>query len=326
MDLKQLLQAIETGALLDKASVIFLRGHQEYPLLFCSLLIAKLRQTTSTRIEALDSQTFDHARLSLLASTSFLGMKSCYWLYNVSGADASQKKALQQLFSSYQGPNTLIFFAVSSFFTIQSEHVLVIDIPDTCTKELFLELACFTDATDIDPIRLFAQQLFSTTKEIPLDTACRLMNYVTLLGMHQAVFIKHWLSYFIDTERSLFTLSQHLFAKQEKAFFAAWQHIIQEYSDIFWVSFWSEQLWRATTYIHLMRMNNRAEAEKVAYRLPFSFKNRGWLTWHTSELIAAHSFLSSTDTILKNGGNIFSLELFYSKLFAGHFANISKYH
>lgn len=320
MDLKQLLQEIETGALLDKAPIIFLRANQEYPLLFCSLSIAKLKKTTSTRIEALDIQASDQGRISLLASTTFLGMKSCYWLYNVSGADAQQKKALHQFFSTYRGPNTLIFFALSSSFTINSKHVLVIDIPDTCTKELFLDIARFIDVAAMDSMRLFAQQLFSTTKDIPLDTACRLINYVILLGTHQAVFIKHWLSYFLDAERSLFTLSHYLFAKQEKAFFIAWQDSMPEYSDMFWVSFWSEQLWRATTYIQLMRMNNRVEAEKVAYRLPFAFKNRGWLTWQASELIAAHSFVSSTDTVLKNGGNIFSLELFYSKLFAGHFS------
>lgn len=320
MDLKSFLQVVKTGTFTDKVPVIFLRGNQEYPLLFCSLLIEKLKKITSSRVESIDIQVCDSAKIAAKCATTFLGMHSYYWFYNISLADTTQKKILHNLFTSYQGPHCLIFFSLQSSILINNPESIVVDIPDTCTKELFLDLVLFTEDSITDSMNFFVQQLFSgTTKEIPLDAACRVMQYATLLGTHQAVFIKYWMPHFVSSDHSLFSLSQHLFAKNEKVFFKTWATMMVDYPDIFWVSFWSEQLWRATIYIQLMSSNNRIEAEKIAYRLPFSFKNKGWFSWKTSELVAAHSFLYTTDTILKNGGTMFNVELFYSKLFAGDF-------
>lgn len=323
MDLKSFFKLLRTGTLTDKTPVIFFRGNQEYPLLLCSFLIDHLRRITNIPVESIDIQQYDQAKIIAKCSTMFLGMRSYYWFYNVTPLDQTHKKLFQTLVASYQGPHCLIFFALQSSGLTCSPEALIVDIPDRCTKDLFLELVLFTQAGVSDAMNFFAQQLFMNSKEISLDTAYRIVQYAPLLGTHQAFFIKQWLPYILDADNSLFTLSQYLFAKHEKMFFKTWATLEADYSDIFWVSFWSEQVWRATMYIHLMKTNNRQEAEKMAHRLPFSFKNKGWFSWKESELIAAHSFLYTADTALKNGGSLFNVELFYSKLFAGHFGHSS---
>lgn len=320
MDLQSFFNALKAGGLSNKTPVILLRGNS-YPLLLCSVLLDQIKRIDDLQVESIDLQESDDAILASKCATTFLGQRSFYWLYNFTILESGAKKRMEQLLSNYQGPNCLMFFALAqSNIQCISPQATVVDIPDMCDKELFLALVLLSQGTVSETMQLFAHQLFGATQHIPLDCACIMIRYANLLGNHYAVFIKHWLGNLVRSEHSLFTLSQHLFAKNGKSFFAAWPGFLTEYSDVFWISFWSEQLWRATVYIRLMHNNDRVQAEKVGYRLPFSFKNKQWSRWDPAELAAAHSFLQSTDFVLKNGGTIFNVELFYAKFFANDFA------
>ena len=320
MDLQSFFNALQAGGLSNKTPVILLRGNN-YPLLLCSLITDQLKRTDDIRLESVDLNVYDDAKIASKCATTFLGQRSFYWLYNFTALEAAPKKRMEALFGNYQGPNCLMFFALAqNNIQFVSPHAVVVDIPDMCDKELFLALVSFCQGIVPETMHFFVNQLFSATPHISLDSACIMIQYANLLGTHYAVFIKHWLGNLVQSEHSLFTLSQHLFAKNGRSFFAAWPGFLAEYPDVFWISFWSEQLWRATVYIRLMQNNDRAQAEKIGYRLPFSFKNKQWSRWDPAELAAAHSFLQSTDFVLKNGGTIFNIELFYAKFFANDFA------
>ena len=65
------------------------------------------------------------------------------------------------------------------------------------------------------------------------------------MGNHYETFIDTWLDAFIVPETSLFTLSQHFFARSPQKFLSVWKAIAPSYAEQFWIAFWSEQLWRA---------------------------------------------------------------------------------
>jgi hypothetical protein len=109
-------------------------------------------------------------------------------------------------------------------------------------------------------------------------------------------------------------LSQALFDRKSRQFFLQWQRVSLIYPPQFWISFWSEQLWRACSYIQLQKDGKRDEAKKIGYRLPFSFLNNAWRTYSIGELQQAHSLLYDIDYHLKQGGNEYSLELLYARL------------
>lgn len=320
MDLRSFFHAVQAGGLSHKTPVILLRS-TNYPLLLCSLITEQLSRVDDRRFAALDLVTCDQAALYAHCASTFLGERSLYWLYNFTALDGSQKKNIETFLAQYQGPHTLVFFALPNHsLPFASPDAIVVDIPDMCDKELFLALVLLSQGSVPSTMPLFTQQLFAATQHISFDAACIMIQYANLLGTNYAVFFKHWLSNLVETERSLFTLSQQLFAKNGRSFFTAWSGFLLDYPDVFWTSFWSEQLWRATVYIRLMQQNNRAEAEKIGHRLPFSFKNKQWSIWDPVELAAAHSFVQSADFALKNGGTLFSVELFYAKFFANDFA------
>jgi hypothetical protein len=151
---------------------------------------------------------------------------------------------------------------------------------------------------------------------ISLDHACILMHYARLLGANTDQFVHQWLDKILMPERSLFTLSTHFFAKKPKVFFELLGHIGGEYPEIFWVSYWSESLWRAHYYVALNQTKQFGEAKKMSNRLPFSFIQRDWKLHSPSALKKAHQQLYEIDFALKNGASEGMLDLFYSKFFS----------
>ena len=63
----------------------------------------------------------------------------------------------------------------------------------------------------------------------------------------------------------------------------------------------------------------RGQAKTMAFRLPFSFIQTDWKKYAPAELRAAHDFVYGMDHQLKNGGDAFCFDLFYSKFFSGQF-------
>ena len=98
-------------------------------------------------------------------------------------------------------------------------------------------------------IQSFIQALFTHRKVIPLDTACIVLSYATVVGSGYAQFIQSNLNKIVASDKSLFTLSQHFFAKSPVSFFSLWLEVASDYPEPFWISFWSEQLWRAYYFV-----------------------------------------------------------------------------
>jgi hypothetical protein len=162
---------------------------------------------------------------------------------------------------------------------------------------------------------LFGNYLFKLVRTVSLDTSILLIEYARLLGRNSQIFFQQWLPHIVVPDVSLFSLSQALFDKNARQFFTQWQRVSALYSPPFWVSFWSEQLWRACCYIYLQKNGKKDEAKKMCYRLPFSFIETTWRHYTIDELRYAHQLLYDIDYHLKQGGSEHGLELLYARFF-----------
>lgn len=122
----------------------------------------------------------------------------------------------------------------------------------------------------------------------------------------------------LKSESSLFTLSQLFFAKQPEAFYRYLATIQSMYPEQFWISFWSEQLYRAFFYVTYMKKGNQSEAQKIGARLPFSFLQRDWRKHESAALASSHAFLYELDSALKNSRGELGFDRFYHNFFKGN--------
>ncbi|MCX5921964.1 MAG: hypothetical protein NTX86_01420 [Candidatus Dependentiae bacterium] len=318
MNLNQLLaQMQKTPTFFYNYSVVCFQGNQNYPLLFFSLLCTRLKTFEDRTIEIIDLAEEDSARVQSKLQTSFLGLKVFYWFKNISDLDEKKRKFWLGYFQSYAGPHTLAFFVLDQTTLFSHKDHCAITMPDTIDQTAAVQVfSFFTQGSATVPWAPMTARLFKKHEAIPLDTACLLMHYMRLVGSNPDLFLTQWLDKILTPERSLFTLSTYFFAKKSQPFFQQWATISHDYPDVFWTSYWSEQLWRASYFITLMESKQLAEAKKVGARLPFSFIQRDWKLHTPAQLRAAHHALYTIDCAVKNGGSSGALDLLYSKFFS----------
>jgi len=315
MNLNQFFAHIKEAHWMSQHSVIAFKGANSYPLLFFSLLCSRFKESGSTMVEIIDVSGQENSHTLAALQTSFLGMPTFYWLKNLSELDEKKRTFWIHYLSSYQGPNTVAFFInEATSFQVKHDH-LEVSISDVIDQQSFINLTSFFCVkTPIASASI--KRIFVHHDTIPLDTACLLMQYAIVLGGNMDLFVCQWLDKIVTPERSLFTLSAALFAKKSEPFFKLWSGIHDDYADVFWVAFWSEQLWRAHHFVALSQLKQFEQAKKIGARLPFSFLQRDWKLHKPERLKAAHDAIYAIDCSLKNGGSAISLDLFYSKFFA----------
>ncbi len=267
--------------------------------------------------QTIDSTTTNLSTLISQLQMSFLGTTSSYWLRDIGDFADKDRKQLLAHIRGYTGPNVLLFFS-STAPTSFDAHA-IIELPDLLDKKLFLALLELENPTVIQRNSAVIKEIFAHAATISLDTACILIRYMRIIGNNQQEFIRTVLGSLISQETSLFTLSQYFFAKQTAPFFSEWTSCAQQYGELFWITFWSEQLWRTHGYVRYMQQNKIAEAKSIAYRLPFSLVQRDWKKISLHEVQSAHTFLYELDYTLKNGGPSYGLDLFYAKFLSGEF-------
>lgn len=316
-----LLNLLADNSPLLSSSVLCFYGN-EYPLLFFSLLIKRLKQQTFP-IVAFDYCAQEHAIFEARASTTFLGSSSVFWLNNCSLVEQERKTRLMHFLDNYRGPHRIWFYDLIAPSELPKENI--VEVPDLVTQYHYDQLvALLYEPLLARRIKAYSTAYFATIESITLEQACLLMHYGLLMGNEHKQFTTTWLPHVIPCEKSLFTLSQHFFGHQEKNFFGLWQNIRKEYPDQFWISFWSEQLFRGFQVISYMHKKEFAQAKAIAFRLPFSLMQSDWKKNKPIELLNAHQFLYQVDYGLKNNGSNVGIDLFFSKFFLGEFATSHK--
>lgn len=310
------------GEFLSKYPVVMYVGEGEYPLLFFMSFLRVLRDHKNCIVESIDVQEYGLDAAKLQLETSFLGLSTLYWLRAFDAFDEKKRKQWFKYVASYAGPNTLMFFVEDGHkIPIEKDEVFLrVTLPHVVDGAFAAQLM---EAFQVKPSQAGASMLarmFKRYKKISLDQLVHVMHYAPIVssGSHEQV--DELVREMIGAEQSLFTLGSLFFARQPESFFQLWSTEHDRFSYMFWCSFWSEQLLRATCYVHFTRGQNMLEAKKISSRLPFSFMQKDWKQYHTTELVRAHEYLYDIDFAIKNGSEAPLLDLFYAKFFAKGFS------
>ncbi|KKP35806.1 MAG: hypothetical protein UR26_C0002G0106 [candidate division TM6 bacterium GW2011_GWF2_32_72] len=290
---------------------------ENFPLLAFSLWLKDFENKIKQRVERVDLQYSSLNDLKPSLESTFLGQTKFYWLGNFSTLTAVEKKSWKMYLESYSGPNKLMFFAESKDDFI-FKNCLRIEVENGIKQAQYEQLSVLLDPRR--PSDLFINKLFLQIDSISLDQAMLFLYYQKLLGNRLDDFFEMIAPKILIAEKSLFKLSQAFFGKEGRIFFDLWQKCKDDYSEMFWVAYWSDQIFRATCYVRLSRKKEMLEAKRIGYKLPFLFLQKDWKEFNSKELTNAHDFLYDLDFGLKNGVSEIGLELFYIKFLTGKFA------
>lgn len=289
------IETLHRDKTLSGGPVLSFKG-KSYPLLFFSLLMQWLR-TSGTPVTTIDLKNSARHDAQRQLETAFLGQLSLFWLGSLSDLSAAEYKFWISYVRGYVGPNTLLFFVEDDSSLDQPDALII---PQTLSTDLTMHLYTLLYGENIRAVPFF-KKVLQHTKELSVDQACLLMQYERVMGRNGDQIIQEIVPLIIAPQGSLFTLSDAVLQKNKKLALALWSTMRDSFSIQFWISYWSEQTWRAYWYIALMRAGRVADAKKVAYRLPYSFIQKVWRSCDPEQLRKAHALLYETDTAIKNG-------------------------
>ncbi|MBV8660619.1 MAG: hypothetical protein JO129_00525 [Candidatus Dependentiae bacterium] len=309
----------DASNLLEKSdnSVTVFQG-VAYSQIFFMQFFDRIKTELTIDLKTIDIQSGDFLFKSQLA-TSFLGMNCVYWLGDASMLKAKQKDDLLNYLADYQGPHKVIIFVDSKIEIPVSKHLTIVTIKDKYFFEDAKSLWTTQNIKDAQKNALFLNQIYKIKNSFTLDELFLLKNYQDLITADSKEFYESWVSRLVIPDTSLFTLSQLFFEKKEEAFFRLWLQIKPLYSEMFWISFWSDQLYRAYFFIIFTQEENFVAAKQASYGLSFSFMKQTYKYYKINELQSLHEALYSIDSSLKNGGNSYQIDQLYVDFFIGKF-------
>lgn len=285
---------------------------QDQQLLCMGALLAKIREHST--VQVIDLQQIDYNTFTSIVQTTFLGLNTLYWVQNLDVLSDKKRQQIEGVIRTYAGPHMLW---VQTSHEIELLHGASLVIPELVDKELFMTLLhlFFPDSATTDVVQSMVSQWYAKHFRVTLDQAYLLLNYCRPIAGVREQFTTQWLERIIQPEQSLFILSQYLFAKNAPLFYAQWQKLKDAYNDAFWMSYWSEQLWRAYQVVDLYEAKQFAQAKVVGTRLPFSFLNSDWKKHSKESLRQAHAMIYTLDNQMKNGGEDVLFDLVFARFF-----------
>ena len=302
---------------IDSNQSLFCFYGPHYPGLFFSQFFSHAKkkglQFTTLHLEDVELADFFAAM-----QMSFLGQKTVFWCPGLVDCAAAKKKELTKYLVSYAGPHRLIVWSD------QSIGKNGIELPPKVDQKLFKELwQLLYPETELAASML--SHCCGKESVLDWDASCMLMQYMQVVASDDSSSsdvtqdLRKIGEKIIAPEKSLFTLSQHFFAKNQDTFLAAWRAVEPDFPPEFWTVFWSEQLWQASLFVDQALQVGPQAARKGINRLPFSFMQKDWRGYSAWELCAAHNFLYGVDYGMKNGHAAHGLELFLMKFLQSDF-------
>ncbi|MFH1644288.1 MAG: hypothetical protein ABIA74_03870 [bacterium] len=314
-----------------KAKKNFFKSHkkifcfigQEYPILFFCYLFDLLKNQNNLPfpLKNIDLNLKDKSLFYSELKQSFLGQSNFYWLSNFSDKlTAKNKIEILDFLSNYQGPHVISLFLSQDekvINQINSDTVEFIDIIQDVDFDVFLKiLDLFDKKIAFQKLEIVSSQFFANSTH-SLDSICMLINYLELINIRDLKEFNEYISLIVGSNPSLYFLSEAFFAKKEKEFLNLWQDLRNDYTDMFWIFYWSDQIWRAYYVVKYLNQKDFINARKMSFRLPANFIKRDYKQFDLNNLVNSYDFLFTIDFSIKKGSSFFSLDLFY----LNHFLN-----
>jgi hypothetical protein len=302
----------------ERASVVWFRGTEYQPLLYEHITALASEYGVSLRSLPILDLSFDVFQLQ--CGTSFLGQSYVYWLGDCSALQQKKQNQWYTYMAAYRGPHTLLLYAKSDFvISIPSEWV-VIDIKEFLSiQEIERILSAWYSKVSVAPLVRLVREVYADTDLAKVPTGCflELYRYARVLGRGAHDFASVYGPHLVTHYRSLFTLSNYFFEGSVKLFYKEWANVKMTYQMPFWISFWSDHVWRAYFFIVYMRKNEKGAAQEIGKkRLPYTFMSTGWYTIDLEKLRRGHQLLYKLDFATKNGGNVELIEIFLLRWFS----------
>ncbi len=291
------------------ASVVAIRYADVYPIFLSQLLCSRVRE--QVQLQRIDLPTYDLDAFILAAQTTFLGQTFWYWITGVDELSEKKRALFFRFLQSYSGPHTLIVWTSSPVSGVDS-----VEIPEQVQKDHIEHLLSLVviDGNPAKTLVTQAQRMLLQYKKLSIEQALQLLVYVVVAASDREQVFKEWGNALVHVDQSLFTLSQHLLAKNRNKFRELYDTMTASFQDTFWISFWADQIWRAIHVIDAYAVKDFATAKAHGARLPFSFMNTDWRKYTAKELTTLHDLLYTFDYQLKNGVEP-QLDLFYLSFF-----------
>lgn len=197
----------------------------------------------------------------------------------------------------------------------------VVEIPEVIDRELWGQvhaLAYGDDTTTaLSKIDVIMRHFHQRKQKITLSHMVFLTPYLTVLGRGAGQFVRSWIPRCAFGTLSLFTLSQHLFARDTHNFYPLWFQARERYEDEFWLVYWSDQMWKAYNFVVAMRNQQTETAGVFAKGLPFSFTRGGWRSYKPEVLAHAITTMYAYDCSAKQGGLYVPFEILFHRIMVG---------
>lgn len=303
--------------LAQQPSVILFKSKEYGPLSFQRILKYLARQQSHVvTLQKIDLDQ-DLSELIMKLHTTFLGQTSTFWFGDLGLISSKKKKAEWLTFlQNYQGPHQIFGWLSQEDSFVPTSSNLLVEIPESITSDMVHKLSFLYQDDKPEVAAYFFGRLYRVHKEYQLEQLCLLQSYAGIIGKNIDLFFDEWFDQFIISDVSLFYVAQLFFEKKADEFFTQWHQVRSYYSDQFWTSFFSDQIFKAYFYV-ACQGRIVPNQKQMTYGLPFSFLKHDWRLYQTEQLQRAHQHLYEVDIALKTGGSVHCLDLFFAKFFAG---------
>lgn len=217
----------------------------------------------------------------------FLGMTQTYVLFFPEAAPAASKKKVLAFLEKYRGPHALTVFTEGD--------------AGTATIAQMGELFGWERAVQVPDAHVFytRTEAFLLAQHFALVPRRLLPEGEKL----RAVLVEH--------HGSLSQLVENFLSGDKKLFYTNWRAVYDKYSEMFWVAFWGEVVWRMIGVIVAAQANDKAGIQAcVGYKLPRDFGSRGWKKVDLSKLQKLHREIYLYDVKFKKSGLSSLIDLF----------------
>lgn len=249
-----------------------------------------------------------------ILESSFLGKTNWYAIYDLEHHAKNSATLLLNYLLQYTGPHHLIVC-----YSVEYAHASLLQ---KQSVELPIELSV-QQVTDLGlPPRICNAQtiqlLLANNTIFSLASFLSTLPYIPVLGKALIpIFQESYLPRLIKAEvGSLFIFTDLFWQRKSTLFYEQWAHLKQMYVPQFWITFWSDQLFRACCYAVAMRAKENAVAQQIAARkLSFWYIKSGWQKTDVNVLAALHDMLYAIDYRSKTGGDAEMIEYIYQRWF-----------
>jgi hypothetical protein len=299
-------------------AIYIVTGSTSAPLSLLSPLCQKLAQNLSLTLAPLSREQFnDHAAQG--TQQQMFTPEQLFWLTQAHiDLTARETEQLYNIFKRATAQNRYFVYSptLDEKKIISPASVLAIILPERCTQ---------ADASAVQQLlgivlppakEAVVHEIMRQHERLTIDDVAMLIRYVSLTGVRDLPNARARLSELYQSDSSLFDLSSLFFAGKKKEFFSVWDQLYGNYPPVFWVSFWSDLVWRAYHFIMYQQNSKSAEAKKIGSRLPFNFVQQQWKTTNPERLLQAFHFLYEVDLRLKKSSEFCGLDLFFTRYFA----------